>query len=99
MELLFDELMGHHNQTIVSHNLTENQKDKNSETKTYNILLSFSSLPLEGVSFLNYESLARPLQICSMSGKYQNSSITSLWASLLREQKVHSPQLDNSPSL
>lgn len=30
MELLFDELMGHHNQTIVSHNLTENQKDKNS---------------------------------------------------------------------
>ena len=30
MELLFDELMGHHKQTIVSHNLTENQKDKNS---------------------------------------------------------------------
>lgn len=31
MELLFGELMGHHNQTIVSYNLTKNQKDKNSK--------------------------------------------------------------------
>lgn len=31
MELLFGELMGHYNQTIISHNLTENQKGKNSK--------------------------------------------------------------------
>ena len=31
MDFRFGELMGRHNQMTVSHNLTENQKDKNSK--------------------------------------------------------------------
>lgn len=51
--LLFSELMGHYNQTIVSHNLTENQKGKNSRLNTRD---PFCVLAPGGVSLLHEPS-------------------------------------------